>query len=162
LTFILMLFQDRGASVAMATIAAACIGPSQVAGRAVLLIFASRLSNARASLWSLASVLMAGMILWVAGWLPALIFVFAMLQGAGAGLLSNLRPMLVADHLGRRGFGTISGAVAVSPILASAAAPSVGAALLGVGGPGLIYAAGLSMAAAAMALGLWILPNRQT
>jgi uncharacterized membrane protein len=34
LTFILMLFQDRGASVAMATIAAACIGPSQVAGRA--------------------------------------------------------------------------------------------------------------------------------
>ena len=24
----------------------------------------------------------------------------AMLQGAGAGLLSNLRPMLVADHLG--------------------------------------------------------------
>jgi MFS family permease len=162
LTFILMLFQDRGASVAMATIAAACIGPSQVAGRAVLLIFASRLSNARASLWSLASVLVAGVILWVAGWLPALIFVFAMLQGAGAGLLSNLRPMLVADHLGRRGFGTISGAVAVSPILASAAAPSVGAALLGVGGPGLIYAAGLSMAAAAMALGLWILPNRQS
>jgi MFS family permease len=106
--------------------------------------------------------LVAGVILWVAGWLPALIFVFAMLQGAGAGLLSNLRPMLVADHLGRRGFGTISGAVAVSPILASAAAPSVGAALLGVGGPGLIYAAGLSMAAAAMALGLWILPNRQT
>ena len=33
---------------------------------------------------------------------------------------------------------------------------------VGVGGPGLIYAAGLSMAAAAMALGLWILPNRQT
>jgi parvulin-like peptidyl-prolyl isomerase len=60
--------------------------------------------------------------------------------------------MLVADHLGRRGFGTISGAVAVSPLLASAAAPSVGAAMLGVGGPGLIYASGLSMAAAAMAI----------
>lgn len=161
LTFILMLFQDRGASAGMATLAAACIGPSQVAGRAVLLAFASRISNAQASLWSLASVLLAGGILWVAGWLPALIFVFAMLQGAGAGLLSNLRPMLVADHLGRRGFGTISGAVAVTPILASAAAPSFGAALLGVGGPGLIYGVCLSMAAGGLAIGLWLLPKRQ-
>lgn len=160
LTFILMLFQDRGAGPGMATIAAACIGPSQVAGRAILLAFAARITNARASLWSLASVLVAGAVLWGAGWLPALIFVFAMLQGAGAGLLSNLRPMLVADHLGRRGFGTISGAVAVTPILASAAAPSFGAALLHMGGPGLIYAACLAMAAGGMALGLGLLARR--
>lgn len=161
LTFILMLFQDRGASAGMATIAAACIGPSQVAGRAVLLAFAARISNAKASLWSLASVLVAGVILWAAGWLPALIFVFAMLQGAGAGLLSNLRPMLVADLLGRRGFGTISGAVAVTPILASAAAPSFGAALLHAGGPGVIYAACLAMAAAGLAIGVGLLARRR-
>jgi MFS family permease len=74
LTFILMLFQDRGASAGMATVAAACIGPSQVAGRAVLLAFA---------------------------------------------------------------------------------------ALLGAGGPGLIYAACLSMAAGGLAIGLWVLPKRQ-
>ena len=157
LTFILMLFQDRGASAGMATIAAACIGPSQVAGRALLLVFAARVSNARASLWSLASILVAGVILWVAGVLPALIFVFAMLQGAGAGLLSNLRPMLVADLLGRRGFGTVSGAVAVTPILASAAAPSVGAALLHAGGPGLIYGACLAMPAGGLAIGIGLL-----
>lgn len=162
LTFILMLFQDRGASAGMATVAAACIGPSQVAGRAVLLAFSSRISNARASLWSLGSVLAAGAILWGAGWLPALIFVFAMLQGAGAGLLSNLRPMLVADLLGRRGFGTISGAVAVTPILASAAAPSAGAALLHWGGPGLIYGACLAMAAAGLAIGLGLLARRSS
>ena len=108
----------------------------------------------------IASVLVAGGVLWGAGWLPALIFVFAMLQGAGAGLLSNLRPMLVADLLGRRGFGTISGAVAVTPILASAAAPSFGAALLHLGGPGLIYGACLAMAAAGMALGLGLLARR--
>lgn len=160
LTFILMLFQDRGASAGMATIAAACIGPSQVAGRATLMAFSSRISNARASLWSLALVLAAGVILWGAGWLPALIFVFAMLQGAGAGLLSNLRPMLVADLLGRRGFGAISGAVAVSPILASAAAPSFGAALLHLGGPNLIYGACLVMAVVALAIGVGLLARR--
>lgn len=160
LTFILMLFQDRGASAGMATLAAACIGPAQVGGRAVLLAFSARISNARASLWSLGSVLAAGAVLWAAGWLPALIFVFAMLQGAGAGLLSNLRPMLVADLLGRRGFGTISGAVAVTPILASAAAPSFGAALLGYGGPGLIYGACLAMAALGLTIGLGLLSRR--
>lgn len=161
LTFILMLFQDRGATPAVATLAAACIGPSQVAGRALLLVFASRISNARATLWSLVAVVLAGAILWGAGWLPALIFLFALLQGAGAGLLSNLRPLLVADHLGRRGFGTISGAVAVTPILASAAAPSFGAALLGQGGSGLIYGACLGMALAGLATGLWLLAGRQ-
>lgn len=161
LTFILMLFQDRGASAGLATLAAACIGPSQVAGRALLLAFASRISNARAALWSLASVTAAGAILMLAGWLPALIFVFALLQGAGAGLLSNLRPMLVAEHLGRRGFGTISGAVAVTPILASAAAPSFGAALLGMGGPGLIYGACLAMAIAGLAIGIGLLARQQ-
>ncbi len=160
LTFILMLFQDRGANAGMATLAAACIGPAQVAGRAVLLAFSARISNARASLWSLGSVLAAGAILWAAGWLPVLIFVFAMLQGAGAGLLSNLRPILVADLLGRRGFGAISGAVAVTPILASAAAPSAGAALLHWGGPGLIYGACLAMAALGLAIGLGLLARR--
>ena len=128
-----------------------------MAGRAVLLAFASRLSNARASLWSLASVLLAGVILWVAGWLPALIFVFAMLQGAGAGLLSNLRPMLVADHLGRRGFGTISGAVAVAPILASAAAPALGAGLLHLGGAGAIYVTCLGLGLGGLAICLVLL-----
>lgn len=160
LTFILMLFQDRGASAGMATLAAACIGPSQVAGRAALLAFSARISNARASLWSLGAVAVAGVVLLVAGWLPALIFAFAMLQGAGAGLLSNLRPMLVADLLGRRGFGTISGAVAVTPILASAAAPSFGALLLGIGGPGLIYATSLAMALAGLGIGFWLLVRR--
>lgn len=160
LTFILMLFQDRGASAGMAVIAASCIGPSQVAGRALLLVFASRISNARASLWSLIAVALAGTVLWGAGWLPALIFVFAMLQGAGAGLLSNLRPMLVADLLGRRGFGTISGAVAVTPILASAAAPSFGAWMLGAGGPEVIYAACLGMALAGLMIGVGLLGRR--
>ena len=74
-----------------------------------------------------------------------------------AEVISGPEPMLVADLLGRRGFGTISGAVAVTPILASAAAPSFGAALLHMGGPGMIYAACLVMAAAGMAIGLWLL-----
>jgi MFS family permease len=160
LTFILMLFQDRGASATMAVVAASCIGPAQVVGRALFMMFAARVSNATATLWSLASIVVAGVMLLLAGGLPGLIFAFALLQGAGAGLSSNLRPLLVADILGRRGFGTVSGAVAVTPILASAAAPSVGAALLHFGGPPVVFASCLVMAVSGFALGLGLLARR--
>ncbi len=160
LTYVLMLFEDRGAGSGMATLAAACIGPAQVLGRFVLLMNEARIGNARATVWSLAAVVVAGAVLIAAGVVPVLIFVFAALQGAGAGLLSVLRPMLVVDILGRRGFGAISGAVAVAPILASAAAPSVGAGLLGLGGPALVFWACLGMAVAGLVVGLWLLRGR--
>ncbi|MDZ4277096.1 MAG: MFS transporter [Erythrobacter sp.] len=157
LTYVLMLFADRGAGAGMATLAASCIGPAQVLGRLILLFQGARLGNARATVWSLIGVVLAGVALWLAGVAPLLIFAFAALQGAGAGLLSILRPMLIADILGRRGFGTISGAVAVAPILASAAAPSVGAALLHFGGPGLVYGFCLTMGFGGLAIAVGLL-----
>lgn len=160
LTYVLLLFEDRGASHGMATFAAASIGPSQVFGRLVLLWNEARISNGRATLYSLGAVVCGGVLLWLAGAAPLLIFGFAALQGAGAGLLSVLRPMLIAERLGRRGFGTISGVVAISPILASAAAPSLGAAMLGWGGPGVVYGACLAMAVTGFGLGAWLLGRR--
>ena len=100
----------------------------------------------------MSGVVLAGVLLWLAGVAPLLIFAFALAQGAGAGLMSILRPVLVAEVLGRDGFGVISGAVAVAPILASAAAPSVGAALLALGGPQFVYAACLLLALIGLAL----------
>jgi hypothetical protein len=91
-------------------------------------------------------------LLWLAGFAPGLIFLFALGQGAGMGLMSILRPLLIADILGRSGFGTISGAVAIAPILASAAAPALGALMLAAGGPGVIYAGCLAMAVAGWAI----------
>lgn len=161
ITYVLLLFEDRGAAATAATFAAACIGPSQVLGRLVLLLNAARIGNTRATLFSLSAIALASAALLVAGVLPALIFLFAGLQGAGIGLISILRPVLVAEILGRRGFGAISGAVAVAPILASAAAPSVGAGLLHLGGPWLIYLACLAMAACGLIIGAALLWSRQ-
>jgi MFS family permease len=146
LTYVLVLFADRGAAAGMAAFAAACIGPSQVVGRLLFLMGEARVGNTRATLLALGSILAASLLLWAAGAAPVLIFAFALAQGAGAGLMSILRPMLIADILGRQGFGSISGAVAISPILASAAAPALGALMLTLGGPGLVYAACLAMA----------------
>lgn len=157
LTYVLVLFEDRGASANLATFAAACIGPAQVLGRLVLLMQGARLGNRLASMVSLAAVALAAVLLLTAGILPVLIFGFAALQGAGMGLLSILRPMLVAEVLGRRGFGAISGAASVAPILASAAAPSVGAGMLALGGPALVYLSCLGFALLALGLGAALL-----
>jgi MFS family permease len=146
ITYVLELFTDRGASAGMAATAAACIGPSQVAGRLLFLMGEARVGNARATLIALGTVVVASGVLWLAGLAPMLVFGFALAQGAGAGLVSILRPVLVAEILGREGFGAISGAVAMAPILAGAAAPALGALMLSTGGPVAVYAGCLGMA----------------
>lgn len=153
ITYALTLFADRGAGEGMAVLAASCFGPAQVAGRVALLLNEKRVSTPVAVLWSLGSMVMAAGLLWLAGLAPGLIFGFALLQGAGIGLSSILRPVLLAEVLGRRGFGTISGAAAVAPILGTAAGPVFGAWLLGYG-TGAVYAACLGMAVLAGAIGL--------
>ncbi len=147
LTYVLVLFAAAGAGPALAAGAAACIGPAQVAGRLALLMAGARVTTAAATAMALGSVVAAGALLWAAGAATGLIFAFAALQGAGAGLLSILRPVLTAEVLGREGFGAVSGAVAVPAILASAAAPALGAALLALGGTALVKGACLAMAA---------------
>lgn len=154
MTYALTLFAERGAGTGLAVMAAACVGPAQVLGRLVLMINEARIGNARATLFALGAVVMASGFLALAGVAPWLIFGFALMQGAGAGLLSILRPVLLAEKLGRRGFGAVSGAVAVAPILATAAGPSVGAQLLERGGAPLVYGICLGMALVALAIGV--------
>ena len=72
----------------------------------------------------------------------------------GAGLLSILRPVLVADLLGRQGFGAVSSAISVGPVLANAAAPALGALLLSHGGADAVYAACLALIIFALILAL--------
>ncbi|MDX5349110.1 MAG: hypothetical protein LPJ95_00175, partial [Paracoccaceae bacterium] len=160
ITYVLELFADRGAGAAMAATAAACIGPAQVAGRLLFMLGEARVGNARATLIALGSVVAASAVLWLAGLAPMLVFGFALAQGAGAGLMSILRPVLIAEILGREGFGAISGAVAISPILASAAAPALGALMLTAGGPVAVYAACLGMALVGWAIAAALLRGR--
>jgi MFS family permease len=160
LTYVLVLFADRGAGAGLAATAAACIGPAQVIGRLLFMAGEARVGNARAALLALGSVVAAGVVLWLAGLAPGLIFLFALGQGAGMGLMSILRPLLIADILGRSGFGTISGAAAVGPVLASAAAPALGAVMLASGGAGVVYAGCLAMAVVGWVIAAALLQGR--
>lgn len=152
LTYVRELFSSRGAGPAMVTVAAASIGPAQVLGRLILMLNESRIGNRHATHAAIGGLLAAALTLWLAGLAPPVIFLTALCQGAGIGIVSIMRPVLVAEHLGRDGFGAISGVVAIGPILASAIGPVVGAWLLALGGTGLVVAACAASAGAAMAL----------
>ncbi|MCX8508465.1 MAG: MFS transporter, partial [Rhodobacteraceae bacterium] len=131
ITYVIELFRSRGASTGMVTLAAASIGPCQVLGRFALMMNEARVGNRLATYGCLAGLMAAALALWLAGVAPVAIFLCAACQGAGIGIMSIMRPVLIAEHLGREGFGAISGVMAISPILASAAGPLAGAWLLG-------------------------------
>ena len=77
----------------------------------------------------------------VAGMAPVLVFVFAAVQGASVGMVSILRPVLIAEIMGVENFGAVSGTIASVPIFATAMAPLIGAVLLESGGvTGLLFA----------------------
>ena len=160
LTYILPLFHDRGVAAGTATLAAACLGPAQLVGRLVLFRGGARLRNAVVTQVSLGLVVVAALLLVAAGAAPLLVFAVVGVQGAGMGLMSIMRPMLLADVLGRRGFGGISGVAAIAPLLASALAPSLGAQLLAIWGPPGIYVALVLLSGFALALALAMLRRR--
>ena len=65
---------------------------------------------------------------------PVLIFVFVVFQGMGVGVSSIMRPLVIASLLGYRGFGSISGMTSSITLVATASAPTLAAAIWGVGG----------------------------
>jgi MFS family permease len=116
----------------------------------------ARMGAGRATALMLALIVLAGALLWAAGWATPLIFAFAALQGVAVGLMTILKPVLTAQTLGSAGFGAVAGAMAMGPLLGVAAAPLLGALVLGgFGAKGLIGLTwGMALVAVACALAL--------
>lgn len=149
---VLPLMAARGVAPATAVLAASLVGPAQVAGRFFLLRFEGRLGTRRVTALTVAALLAAALWLALAGLAPPMVIAFALTQGAAMGVMTILRPTLLAASFGRDGYGAIAGAMAIPPLLASAAAPAAGAAILGAAGPGALTWAALAAAAGAAAL----------
>lgn len=140
ITYLLPVLAGIGLTPVAAVTVAALIGPAQVLGRLVLMLNESRVPSMKAALIALSGMVVSAAILLLAGAAPVLAFGFAAVQGASIGLMSILRPVLIAEVLGQASFGAIAGRLAMAPLLASAAAPSLGAALYGIGPLALVAA----------------------
>jgi predicted MFS family arabinose efflux permease len=159
-TYFIPLFTGLGAGPAMAVAAASTVGPFQVIGRVILMLLGARAPALLATRTAFGLMAAASLILLAAGAELRLIFVFAVLEGAAIGILSILRPVLTAEVMGAEGFGAISGAISIGPLLATAAAPLLGAGLIGLGGPMALVAGSLGIAGVGLGLVLILRAGR--
>ena len=75
------------------------------------------------------AIFVAGWALYFGGRAMHLIVIFVILQGAGYGVLSIIRPTVIAELLGHRDFGIIAGLLAVGFVIGTAIAPTLGSLL---------------------------------
>jgi MFS family permease len=130
-THILPILADRGVQEDAAVLAASMIGPMQVAGRLAMMA-AERHVSTRTIIVAcdLALAGAAGLLLAAGfGALPGLVVGFVILMGAGVGVTSIIRPVVVAELLGRQNFGLVSGLLAMPTTAGYAAAPTIAALL---------------------------------
>ncbi|MDH3660921.1 MAG: MFS transporter [Alphaproteobacteria bacterium] len=150
LTHLLPLLSERGVAAETAVLAAAMIGPMQVAGRVAMVTIGRNASSRAIFIACLVSTALAALLLLGAGASPIFLIGFVALQGAGYGVTSVVRPVFVAEQFGRENFGTVAGLLAIAFIGGSAASPTIAALIWTLGGYGPV----IGFALAASALGL--------
>ena len=128
---LLTVLQARGLTLAAAVGLGALVGPSQVAARAVEMVIA-RYHHPIWTKVASTSLVATGL---AALWLDAPIIPLALaLYGAGIGLESIARGTLPLAVFGPERYPVIMGRIAMPSLIAQAAAPSIGAALIEAGG----------------------------
>ena len=150
LTHILPILGDRGVHAEAAVLAASMIGPMQVAGRLAMMAAERHVSTLAIFMGSYLAMGAAAGLLLGASLVPSLVVGFVIFQGAGYGVTSILRPVIVAELLGRRNFGVVAGLLATPFVGGYALSPTIAALVWEAGGYDLV----LSMAILASVLGL--------
>ncbi len=150
LTHLLPLLDERGIHAETAILAAAMIGPMQVAGRLAMIAAERHVSILNIAAASYVAMGIAAVALLGAGAVPVLLVAFVLFHGAGYCVTSILRPVVTAEFLGRTNFGVISGLLALPFIIATAAAPTIAAFVWESGG----YDRVIMLAIAAAGVGL--------
>jgi predicted MFS family arabinose efflux permease len=146
ISHILPLFEAQSFSSEAAVFAASMIGPMQVVGRLVMISVERRLSAIGIGVVCLLSMAAAATCLLFASGQVWLAVAFVVLHGAGYGVTSILKPVIIADLLGRQNFGAVSGWLALPLLGGSAAAPMLAAGLWGFGGTDMVIIAAITAA----------------
>ena len=117
------LLTDRGVPTATMLGAIAAFGPSQVAGRIVLLAFRRHATAAFAGRCAFAAYPTAVAVLLFFPGSTAALFAFTMLFGAANGVLTIVRGIAVPELMWREGYGAINGALTLPVNIARGLAP---------------------------------------
>ena len=142
---ILPIFDERGIAKEAAVLAISLIGPMQVAGRLAMMAAERYVSTMVIAAGCFISVFGASVALLGTTVLPSLIAIFVLLQGAGNGVVSIVRPVLIATLLSRRNFGAVSGMAAAAFMAGTAFGPTFGSLVWEAGGYDLVIDIAIAM-----------------
>jgi len=134
LTHFLPMMDERGISLELAVLAAAMIGPMQVLGRIAMVLTEQWFSALVTCCVAFSCLIVSSICLIYSVESPRLILGFVVFQGVGIGVFSIMRPVIIAELFGVRGFGAISGVSASVGQMSMAAAPTLVAAIWLLGG----------------------------
>ncbi len=148
------LLADMSVADTMGILAAAMVGPAQVLGRLALMGAGERLAPARATILTVIALIAAAACLLLAGVIGPALFAFAAFQGAAMGVMTILRPLLVAEVSGAADYGAASAILGLPGLAATAVAPMLGTVLLGAGGAALAIWTALGLTVLALVLAL--------
>lgn len=157
---LLPILADRGIHQDVAVVAAAFIGPMQVAGRLVMMAAEKHVSNSTIAISCFAVMACSILFLIGAGKTPALLVGFVVLFGGGYGVVSIIRPVIARDILGQKNFGAKSGALALLYLTGTASAPYLGSLVWNLGGYELVLPSLLILAF--FGLGLYLIASNLT
>lgn len=147
---LLPLLDERGIGSEVAVLAAAMIGPMQVTGRLALMAVERHVTPVVTAVICYLAMALAALALLGASAVPMLLVAFVLFQGAGYGTMSILRPVLVAELLGRRKFGVVAGMLATPFLITYALAPTIAGLIWSVQG----YSAVIALAGGGALIGL--------
>ena len=150
LSHVLPILGDRGIHTDAAIVAASFIGPMQVAGRLALMASDRFAGTLAATAGCFAMMALAGVCLHAAGAAPAFLIGFVILQGAGIGIATVMRPVVTAELLGRKNFGVVSGLIGLMHMSGYALGPTVSALVWAWGGYDRVIALAVAAAVAAV------------
>lgn len=131
---LLLMLVDKGMTPLQAAAIGALAGPMQVLGRVAEMTIGSRHKALHVGMVAMA-MLPASLLLFAGlGAALPMYWVFALLYGAGNGIVTIVRGAIPAEVFGHSGYGAINGAMAAPVLLAKAGGPLIAAVLWGVMG----------------------------
>lgn len=134
----------------------ALVGPSQVAGRLLLMLAGERAATRTSGAVVTTLLPLAMLVLWLAPPTPAWLAVFAVVFGIANGVSTILRGVAPAEWLGREHLGRVMGALGMPMMIAMALAPLATAAIWSTSGDVRAMHAALLIFALLGAAGFWL------
>jgi predicted MFS family arabinose efflux permease len=127
------LLTTGGLSAAQAVALSMLVGPTQVAGRVVEMVFARRVNAVAVGFVSFGLMLLTMVALAGVSGMGLVAVLFVVFHGCGNGLLTIVRGTAPAELFGRAGLGTLLGHLSRAASFAKALAPAAWSALLAIG-----------------------------